>query len=206
MARRSAARKAPEWLPARRLGRKRAGLEPWRPAEIDQLRPKDDWGDVRYIVVDELQEGIAGLVVSPWPVVDRKGRLVFGDEESSIRVAVPSATLLALLEKERVPVVQKAVVDDATLEALQVRELRIGDTFAARVGRDPGEPGGGGPAGDKPEDPGDWLIAPVLDITAEALDAARTQMHAAVGGFLDESIADAYAEERGGQLREGGEA
>jgi hypothetical protein len=205
MARRRTARKVPEWLPAGRPGQKRAGLRPWQPAGIDRLKPKEDWSDVRYIVVDELQEGIAGLVVSPWPVVDGRGRLVFGDEEASMRVAVPSATLLALLEQERVPVVQKTV-DDATLQQLQVRELRIGDTFAARVAHDPGEPGGGGPAGEQPEDPGDWLIAPVLDITDEAYDAARTQMHAALGGFLDESIVDAYAEERGGALREGGEA
>jgi hypothetical protein len=67
--------------------------------------------------------------------------------------------------------------------------------FAARIGHPPGEPGGGGPGGEPPEDPRDWLEQPVLDVTAEALEAARTQANAAVLGLVGEELIDVIGAE-----------
>src|SRR5690348_4375673 len=93
----------------------------WRPP-VDGLTVDGEW---RYIVVDELHEGIAGLVVSPWPRVDTRGRLVFaGFEELSARVAARADALEALLRAAREPVVAGGV-DDSTRAELQERAVEI---------------------------------------------------------------------------------
>jgi hypothetical protein len=183
------------WLPSPRPAPERAGLRPWRPAEVEQrLAPDGNWDAVRYIVVDELHEGVAGLVLSPWPHVDARGRLVFGEEDESRRIATQAEALLAVLSESRLPVVP-VPIDDETEEQLRVRRLAIGDVFAARIAHPPGEPGGGGPGGEPPEDPRGWLEQPVLDVTAEALEAARTQANAAALGLVDERLSDVIGEE-----------
>jgi len=197
--------KGSAWLPKRRSGPARAKLKPWEPPEVaKQLARDGEWDKVRYIVVDELHEGVAGLVVSPWPRLDQRGRLVFGGEDESRRVATPASVLLKVLRQTRLPVVRKEV-DEETAEKLRVRRLAIGDTFAARIEEPPGEPGGGGPGGEPTEDPGDWLKEPVLDITADALEAARTQMSAAVGGVFGEELLETIGAEIAGEDAAAGE-
>jgi hypothetical protein len=167
--------------------------------EVTRLLAKDgDWDKVRYIVVDELHEGVAGLVVSPWPRLDKHGRLVFGEEDESRRVAAPSQVLLAVLRETRLPVVGDEV-DESTKGLLRERTLAIGDVFAAHIEEPPGEPGGGGPGGEPPEDPADWLKEPVLDITADALEAARTQMSAALGGVFEKEFLETIGAEIAGE-------
>jgi hypothetical protein len=198
MAREPTARKGAKWLPEAKSGPARAKLEPWKLPEVAELLAKDgDWDKVRYIVVDELHEGVAGLVVSPWPRLDDHGRLVFGEEDESRRVAAESKVLLAVLRERRLPVVADEV-DESTKGLLRERRLAIGDVFAARIDEPPGEPGGGGPGGEPPENPVGWLNEPVLDITADALEAARTQMSAAVGGVFGETLLEKIGEEIAG--------
>lgn len=199
MARERNARKGVKWLPDAKSGPARAKLEPWKLPEVAKLLAKDgDWDNVRYIVVDEINEGVAGLVVTPWPRLDKRGRLVFGEEDESRRVAAPARVLLAVLRETRLPVVADEV-DEVTKGLLRERKLAIGDVFAARIGEPPGEPGGGGPAGDPPEDPADWLKEPVLDITADALEAARTQMSAALGGVFEKEFLETIGAEIAGE-------
>src|SRR4051794_36213444 len=116
------------WLPPAPEPVDRSSLAVWTPA-VPGLELA---AGLRYIVVDELHEGIAGLVVSPWPHVDALGRLVFGGEEESKRVAAPAAALRALLREERTPVVLGGV-SAAQRAALQARAVAIGDVFAASV-------------------------------------------------------------------------
>ena len=199
MAREPNARKGAEWLPEAKSGPARAKLEPWNLPEVAELLAKDgDWDKVRYIVVDELHEGVAGLVVSPWPRLDAHGRLVFGEEDESRRVAAGSKVLLAVLRERRLPVVADEV-DESTKGLLRERRLAIGDVFAARIDEPPGEPGGGGPGGEPPENPVRWLNEPVLDITADALEAARTQMSAAVGGVFQKEFLETIGAEIAGE-------
>lgn len=185
------------WLPPARPGPDRAALRPWEPGSVgERLAADGRWDAVRYIVVDELHEGVAGLVLNPWPHVDERGRLVFGDEDESRRIATATGALLAVLRDTRLPVVS-VPIDEQTEEQLRERQVAIGDVFAARISRPPGDPGGGGPGGEPPEDPGEWLERPVLDVTAEALEAARTQASAALGGVLDEHLIEVIGAELG---------
>jgi hypothetical protein len=151
-------------------------LEPWRPAALGGIEP-EVLRRSSYLVVDELQEGVAVLVVSPWPVVDERGRMRFGGEEGRVRVAVGAGALEALLAERRVPVVDGALAPEVATQ-LRVRPVEVGDVFAARPAFLPGEDGAdvGDPAG--------WLPGPVLDITATAREATKAQASAALAGVL----------------------
>jgi hypothetical protein len=163
------------WLPPAPEPVDRSALDPWPVPGVTFE------AELAYIVVDELHEGIAGLVVSPWPRVDARGRLVFGSEEESTRVAAPAAALEALLSEERTPVVDVGAAD---LEALQARAVEIGDVFAACVH---GTPANGDPAA--------WMRRPVLDITAPARELAKMQTSAALSGAVSADYLDHVAEE-----------
>src|SRR3954467_2606266 len=98
------------WRPARPEPVDRSALEPWPVPGVTFE------AELAYIVVDELHEGIAGLVVTPWPRGEERGRLVFPAELESTRVAAPAAALEALRSEQRTPVVDVGAAD---LEALQ---------------------------------------------------------------------------------------
>lgn len=188
---------AMSWLPPPRPGPNRDALRPWEPGEVgERLAADGRWEAICYIVIDELHEDVAGLVLSPWPYVDARGRLVFGEEDESRRIAATAEALLAVLREKRLPIV-RVPIDHQTEEELRERQLAIGDVFAARINHPPGQPGGGGPAGERREEPSEWLERPVLDVTAQALEAARTQASAAVGGLLDERLIEVIGEEFG---------
>src|SRR3954454_4957155 len=104
------------WLPRPHKPVDRSALEPWPVPGVTYE------AELAYIVVDELHEGIAGLVVSPWPRVDDRGRLVFGTEQESTRVAAPADALEALLSEQRTPVVEVGAAD---LDALRSRAVQI---------------------------------------------------------------------------------
>src|SRR3954466_9582385 len=148
------------WLPRAPEPVDRSALDPWPVPGVTYE------AELAYIVVDELHEGIAGLVVSPWPRVDGRGGLVCAGEQESTRVAAPAAALEALLSEERRPVVDVGEVD---LDALRERAVQIGDVFAACVH---GTPASGDPAA--------WMRRPVLDITAPARELAKMQTSAAL--------------------------
>jgi hypothetical protein len=181
------------WLPPSPSPEDLAHLEPWLPSGIEKLldpatsKADPRWGELRYIVIDELHEQMAGLVLTFWPRVDERGRLCFGEEEDGRRLAVGADALLEVLRKRRiVPVAQE---EEGLGEAMRQRELIVGDAFAAFVTRLPGDGGrggGGGGGGGGPRDPPDWLEGSVLDITAEARDRVKAQASAAASGVIDE--------------------
>src|SRR3954453_21760280 len=133
----------------------RSALAPWPVPGVTYE------AELAYIVVDELHGGIAGLVVRPWPRVDERGRLVFGAEQESTRVAAPAGALEALLSEQRTPVVE---VGSADLAALQTRAVPRGSFCAAREHVPPVR-----------ARPAAWMRPPVLDITATARELAKTQ-------------------------------
>lgn len=171
------------WLPPAPADPDRGSLPPWEPGEVrERLVADGRWEALSYIVVDELHEGVAGLVIGPWPRLDPSGRLVFGGEAESTAVATSAEALQAVLRRQRRPVVP-VPVDEHTEAELRERELSIGDVFAARID---GEPEG---------DPAAWLGEPVLDVTAEAREAAKAQASATATGAIDEGLIRAIAEE-----------
>jgi hypothetical protein len=154
----------------------------WRPKPLTDAGAKPPWEKLAYVVVDELHEGVAGLVASPWPVVDDLGRVRFGSEQESVRILLPAADLLEQLARHRTPVPESGV-DADTEDELRTRDLAIGDVFAMRFGR-----------GRR------WsqIRGPILDITAEAREVAKAQAAATAAGVVDEDLLDEIAGELGG--------
>ena len=191
------------WLPPPARAAAAQSLEPWRPKPVAKaLGPGVDWDSLGYIVVDEVQEDVCGLVLSRWPKVDERGRLHFGEESDSSRIPMMLPELLALLRDERKPIVP-IDLDEEQERAVADREIQIGDVFAAKLRQDPRdgrgqprEPVGdwGGPV-DAPESPDAWLAPPILDITAEAVEVAKAQASAALSGVVDQSYLELVAAE-----------
>ena len=75
-----------------------------------------DTTGLSYIVVEEMDGGLAVLAVSDWPRTDERGRLRFDSEP--VQVAVQRDAFERFLDLHRQP----------------SRPLRTGDVFAARTG------------------------------------------------------------------------
>lgn len=146
-----------EWLAEieRRSGRGEVPRTdvPWVPPILANV-PPETLRKVRYVVLDDVDdaEGDVVLVASEWPTVDPLGRVRHAPGAAREQY-VPTARWMALLERRRVP------------EEVRTRPPRIGDTFAMRLGRtdDVTKPKG-----------------PVVDITADAREAARAAFYGAV--------------------------
>lgn len=166
------------WLPQEIEARSLDELDHWRPKLVEDWLGKDaEWGTLSYIVVDELEHDLAGLVVSPWPRVDERGRLHFGEEDASEHVTVDEGSFRALLKDRREPIV-RFELDEEKRGELQGRELAIGDVFAARIAKRFGR---------SPVDPAKWIRGRVLDITAVTRSVAKGQTAAALAGVLYDS-------------------
>ena len=152
-------------------------MRPWQPPGLGELTAPESVGRLSYIVVEELSEGVASLVVSPWPGVDDRGRLRFGDEDEQFRVVANRDKLSDALGASRLPIAG-APVSAALEQQLRERPLSVGDVFGARIRSLPEEDGAA------IEDPVDWLAGPVFDVSADARDAAKAQANAAVAGVL----------------------
>jgi hypothetical protein len=158
------------WLPAAPKAGRRADWQPWRPAEVP------DVAGLAYVVVDELEAAVAGLVVSEWPLVDHRGRLRF-DPERDRHLAVDARRLAALLSQRRV----------AALPELRERPPAIGDVFAARVALHEDV--------DEPADPSEWFEGEVFDLSGPAREAAKVQTSAALAGVLTPKDVEVLADE-----------
>lgn len=153
----------------------------WLEEEIQAVHPSI-WGllresrapaaDVEYVVVDEIEEDVATLVVEPWPYFDQRGRLNFSGSELRQDVQVETQQFEQLLEDRVAP----GQLTAAQLEAFAARPLRVGDVFCAVIDRVQ--------MGSHPDSPARWLQRPVVDVSAAAREAAKTQYFAAVGPVL----------------------
>jgi hypothetical protein len=121
-----------------------------------------DWSpnfNDRYVAVDERVEITFGVVVAPWPSVDRFGRPRFSADDY---IAWFEATTL------------QEVLDNRRGRRSQLpRPLRIGDVFWVR--------------GFNVEDPRQWGDA--LDVTAWARDAAKVAVYSVATGPVDFEVA-----------------
>lgn len=138
---------------------------PWVPRSLRRLK---DPSDLSYVVVDEMDERIVRLSVSPWPVIDAYGRLRFYVRGETIQVGVPRRALQGFLSRNRRP------ARSAT------RPVRIGDVFAFKVKGEVSDEGFY-----RPED---WIGRPAYDISADARDAAKASFYAAVTPTLRPKI------------------
>lgn len=86
---------------------------PWLPAALRQFGP-DVLAGFSYVVVDEITNNVATLVVAAWPRIDEHGRVRFPRLAQRYPVAVPLPALRQELYR-----------------GLVRREPRVGDVFAA---------------------------------------------------------------------------
>ena len=160
--------------PAPEPGERAPSQQAWKPRRDDV-----------YVVVDDLDPDRVRLVLSVWPRLDRAGRLVFRLRTSDSRTQVAwRGVLRKLLATEERPSITtdaqpyeflfstdreglQRAVDRGRARNKQLgadRELRIGDAFRVR--------------GIRSGNVGKW--EDILDITAQAREAARAALLAAV--------------------------
>jgi hypothetical protein len=122
--------------------------EPWLPSALAHVNPAIV-SELTYAVIDERDQpdGLLSVVLSGWPRLDDLGR-VRHQHDRLVGVAVPVGGWQVMLAERRVPPV------------LRDRPPRIGDAFVVMLER---------------RDTRHLLnpIGPVVDITADARDAAR---------------------------------
>ncbi len=155
--------------------------QPWVPAEYGALG--DAWEGLVavYAVVDDQDDDTAVVALSPWPGLDYRYRLVFEPAED---IDLPAPLLWEFLSRYRC-----GVAPDGTLRtmifgegrALRRREVRVGDTFALSAAAAAALRAMAAGAAEAPDASG--II--VLDVSADARDAAKVAFYAAATGTLD---------------------
>ncbi|MCK5131479.1 MAG: hypothetical protein KAR40_04940 [Candidatus Sabulitectum sp.] len=135
----------------------------WNPLKEQKLEGglagdpgESDW----YAVVDDIDERLAVLEVVRWPVLDRAGRLLFGD---SFELA------LSVVE------IQQSINEARALhrQPAPERNLRVGDAFLIRSSTKPDE---------RILEPSENVT--ILDITRLAREQAKIAMYGAVARKL----------------------
>jgi hypothetical protein len=124
----------------------------------------DVHADDRYLVVDDVAEGMVVADVSSWPRLDREGRLWWSDEPYEF------VTPLDRMQRD----VDAARERDGVMAA--ARGIRVGDTFLVR--------------GLTRRHRFLTNVARVVDVSAAAREAAKTALHSAAASTLAEPQAD----------------
>jgi len=165
----------------------------WLEPEIAQTYPaltqdalwerERDRPTLQYIVVDELEEQIAILVIEPWPELDKRGRLSFDDEKERLEVTVAVGKLEPFLHRRAL----LPPAEGLELKAARQRPLRIGDVFCAPVDR--------AALKGEADSVHSWLHTPLIDVSARARQAAKAQYFAAVGPVLSQGEVEHLAQE-----------
>lgn len=136
--------------------------------------PEMTVGDhLSYVVVDEIEESVVVLVLEPWPRLDDRGRLRFADEELRLSVEIELDQLQQQLDHNRFYL---STPDNDT--RAQQRPVRAGDVFALAITTDASSEISAIEQGHLP--------TPILDVSAEARRASKSQYFAAVGPVLGE--------------------
>ncbi len=160
----------------------RAGpRSPWIPAEFAAMA--DDWADVvvSYAVVDDQDDDTTVLAVADWPYVDYRSRLVFGETRDMDLETEPLWQFLIRFRCDVGPDGELRTPIFGERRTLRRRDIRVGDTFA--LSRAAVESLEAIARGEEPD-----LDAPsivVLDVSADARDAAKIAFYAAATGTLD---------------------
>lgn len=131
---------------------------------------RDDLEQLIYMVVEEEIDGTMGLVIAKWPSGGH-GAPRFSDE-GEFELAIEREELQRQVEDRRVPGAEE--IPSEVVHDLRSRRISVGDVFAVRPSREV----------DFPDDPevlnsGVWMEE-VLDITAEAREAAKVKMYEAL--------------------------
>jgi hypothetical protein len=171
---------------------------PWRPPSLGELPVDEELARHLYVVVEEEIDDVVGLLVSPWPCARDDGRLKFHSDAPEVEVAVDRHELQERLASREVP---EPTVDAAggpqAIEELRSRPAEVGDVYAVFSGPQP-------PTPEELEDLSgkrgaiEWM-ATVIDITADAREAAKIATYEALTPPLAEDVADALRRKAHGE-------
>jgi hypothetical protein len=149
------------------------GRHPWIPARF--VIGEREWRQLidAYVAVDDVDDGRAVFSAVPWPTLDARHRLVFG-QASIAPFAVRLDVARAFFGANRLAPNTAQLSGDAERQ-LQFRVLRVGDVFAMSAR-----------ALDALRTaPTTARDLEVLDITADAREAAKVAFYAAAAQTLD---------------------
>ena len=149
----------------------------WQPFEDRAIA-----ADAQYVVVDELGDDVAVLVLCSWPTLDEFGRLRFGGER--VTYWIVAERLQQMIDFDRA---------EANAEAPD-RPLRVGDAFAAQPRVPPS----------KPVDVAELVSlslgrdamasttrrVELIDVSAAARNAAKTALYGAAAPAVSETYAE----------------
>ncbi|HEY6551619.1 MAG TPA: hypothetical protein VIY71_10520 [Solirubrobacterales bacterium] len=164
-------------------------VSPWKPSSLAELSDSDLASHL-YVVVEEMIDGVVGLLVSEWPGRDRDGGLRFHFDAIEVELGVDREELEARLSARKVPEPTAAAVDGQEAEReLKERPIAVGDTFAVRPSQTP----------ESPEAIPDLVaeigigawIESAIDITADARDEAKSAMYKALTPPVKDEVAEA---------------
>lgn len=155
------------WLPPPPRDREPSGRA-WLPRGL--ALSAEHLSALSYVVVEEIVGPRATLLVSPWPEVDTRGRLDFRGRSRIAAVSLRELERRLAAEREVAPI---EALDERELEAARRRAVAVGDVFAATVAQ-----------GRLARDLDRWLSPPIIDISAQAREAAQASFLAAVAPTL----------------------
>jgi hypothetical protein len=173
-------------------------VSPWKPPSLAELSDSDLASHL-YVVVEEMIDGVVGLLVSEWPGSDREGGLHFHFDAIEIEIGVSRDELEERLNQRKVPEPTAAAVDGQEAEKeLKERPIAVGDTFAVRPSQTPESPES------IPElveelGIGAWIES-AIDITADARDEAKSAMYKALTPPVKEEVAEALLSTQGAEI------
>lgn len=176
------------WLAPKLVDDEPAARGPWIPPSLPRRAvgglALDAEAPLWYIAVDELVDREAVLRVTPWPVLDDRGRLRFPQRDQGFVMSADADAFAELAAGGRSARTPTATASDA-------RPLRVGDVFAARVRRPRRI--------DASADLADYVEGPLFDVSDAARESAKTQYLAAVGTVLsDDEVAELYRDRLAG--------
>jgi len=151
------------WLPPPPKPREASGRA-WAPEGLDAPA-----ADLRYVVVEEILRPSVTLSISEWPEVDSAGRLVFS---GATRTATVDRDEVEAVLRSRRRLAQGHRGDAGEARAAAQRPISVGDVYAARVAYPR--------RGPLPRSAESLLRQPIIDLSAEAREAAQAAALAAV--------------------------
>jgi hypothetical protein len=167
---------------------KRAGnaKRVWRPPGLPEHVTDEDLVGFVYAVVEERIDEVFGLIVTPWPKADGE-QPVFAGADQEYEIAVERADLQDAISSRTVappPDLKPQELIDAK-QVLSEREIEVGDAFAVPSSL---EVIAAASESTAPPEADTWINGIVIDLTADAREAAKLAMLRALAPPLEPKV------------------
>ena len=160
----------------------------WRPPGLPTDLTNQELAGFVYAVVEERIDDVLGLVVTEWPRANRE-QPIFVGADREYEIAVSTADLQSVLSK-RFPVASRAVRRrvrrmPSEMRALRERRVEVGDAFAIPASLDEVAAAANS---ERQVEATAWVKGRVIDVTADAREAAKLATLRALAPPLDPKV------------------